>query len=94
MRDSGALNRSLFISEAIHNGLQSFDKANVEGKRNRRIDASTSRESKDKVKQLAETYELTQQSILRHLVLRYANEAHWKHSAAATVTQATEDEAQ
>ena len=92
--DSGALSRSLFISEAIHTGLQDFDAANVEGKRNRRIDAWTPRESKDTVKQLADTYDLTQQSILRYLILRYADEAHWKHSCAATATQPPEDDRQ
>jgi metal-responsive CopG/Arc/MetJ family transcriptional regulator len=85
--ESGALSRSLFISEAIRAGLEDFDAANVERKRNRRIDAWTPTESIDTVKQLAETYDLTQQSILRYLILRYAEEAHWKHSGPATQPQ-------
>jgi hypothetical protein len=72
--ESGELSRSLFISEAIRAGLEGFDAANVEGKRNRRIDAWTPQD-------------LTQQSILRYLILRYAQEAHWKHSGATTQPQ-------
>jgi metal-responsive CopG/Arc/MetJ family transcriptional regulator len=84
---SGALSRSLFISEAIRAGLEDFDEANVERKRNRRIDAWTAQECRDSVKRLAEAFDLTQQSILRYLILRYAREAHWKHSGAATQPQ-------
>jgi hypothetical protein len=94
VEDSGALSRGLFISEAIHAGLEVFDVANVEGKRNRRIDAWTPRESVETVKRLAETYDLTQQSILRYLILRYAQEARWKRSGAATATQPPEDDRQ
>jgi hypothetical protein len=90
--ESGALSRSLFISEAIRAGLESFDAANVEGKRNRRIDAWTPQECRDSVKRLADAFDLTQQSILRYLILRYAQEAPWRNSGAAT--QLPEDDRQ
>jgi hypothetical protein len=95
--ESGALSRSLFISEAIRAGLEGFDAANVEGKRNRRIDAWTPSESIDAVRQLADRFDLTQQSILRHLILGYAQEARWrgwKHSGDATATQPQGDDRQ
>jgi metal-responsive CopG/Arc/MetJ family transcriptional regulator len=94
---SGALSRSLFISEAIRAGLEDFDAANVERKRNRRIDAWTPSESIDAVRQLADRFDLTQQSILRYLILRYAREARWrrwKHSGDATATQPPGDDRQ
>ena len=95
--ESGALSRSLFISEAIRAGLESFDAANVEGKRNHRIDAWTPSESIDAVRQLADRFDLTQQSILRYVILRYAQEARWrrwKHSGAASANQPPEDDRQ
>jgi metal-responsive CopG/Arc/MetJ family transcriptional regulator len=95
--ESGALSRSLFISEAIRAGLESFDAANVEGKRNRRVDAWTPSESIDAVKRLADAFDLTQQSILRYMILRYVDEAQWRHplhSGAATATQPPGDDRQ
>jgi metal-responsive CopG/Arc/MetJ family transcriptional regulator len=95
--ESGALSRSLFISEAIRAGLEGFDAAKVEGKRNRRIDAWTPQERRDAVKRLADAFDLTQQSILRYLILRYAEEARWRrweHSGDATATQHPGDDRQ
>jgi hypothetical protein len=88
--DSGATSRTLFISEAIHAGLRNFDGAEVEGRRNRRIDAWIPRESGDGVRERAQTFALSQQSILRHLILGAARAADWKHPAAPT--QTAEDE--
>jgi hypothetical protein len=90
--DSGALSRRLFISEAIHAVLQHFDKTKVEGKRNRRIDASISTESREAVEQLDETLELTQQSVLRSYILRHVRAAHRKHPPVVA-SRTGEDEA-
>jgi hypothetical protein len=84
--ESGASNRSLFISEAIQAGLRNFDVAKVEGRRNRRIDAWIPREFRDGIKELAQTYASSQQSILRQLILGSARAANWKHPAAPTQT--------
>jgi len=81
---SGATNRSLLISEAINYGLQNLNKINAEGKRKRRIDVRLPNEYKDNVRQLAEAQDITQQSILRYLILQYINDAPWKVTVAST----------
>jgi len=68
----GCRNRSLFITEAINAGLQNFDLNGIQGRRDRKTDALIPKESLEKIRQLAVTYNLTKQAILRHLTIRYA----------------------
>ena len=76
LENIGCRNRSLFISEAINDGLQDFDQVKIQGRRNRKTDALISKESLEKIRELAATYNLTKQAILRHFIIRYMSACH------------------
>lgn len=79
--ESGALNRSLLILEAIQAGIANAALLRtVEGRRRWRVDFRIPRELKDKVQTVARRRHQTQQSLLRHLLFHYISRGPWLKS--------------
>ena len=73
---SGALYRSIFVSEALPNALQDIDVSKFSAKRKSGSYVRIPTEKKHIIKRIAETHDLTEQSIVR-LYISQAVEA-WR----------------
>ncbi|MGA3406121.1 MAG: hypothetical protein ABSD49_10370 [Candidatus Bathyarchaeia archaeon] len=80
-------NKSFLVVEAIQRGLRESDYGNIPTKRACKIDAWIPRDFKQRIKQLAEAYSVTQQSILRHFLFRYLKATPWKQTSETIPTQ-------
>jgi len=69
---TGSLNRSYFCTEAVGIGLSDPKKTVLTSSRKRRIDIWIPAELKIEIQRLANTYGVTQQAVLRHLILNHA----------------------
>ncbi|MGD0424567.1 MAG: hypothetical protein ABSA92_14095 [Candidatus Bathyarchaeia archaeon] len=74
------VNKSFLVMEAIQHGLPDLDPKNIQTGRTFRIDAWVPTEFKQRIKQLAETHAVTQQSLLRHLLFKHLKAAPWKQT--------------
>ena len=87
--ESGALNRSLIIFEAVQAGLQAPAPKIKWKKRNRRVDAWTSGEIKRRIAQLANEIGVTQQTLLRYLLTTYISQLGRKSTPSTKCTEQT-----
>jgi hypothetical protein len=78
VRESYAPTRSLIIFESFQAGLRNPNLKTRQEKRNRRIDAWTTKEMKHEIRQLACKLQVTQQHLVRHLLLSYIAAAPWR----------------
>jgi metal-responsive CopG/Arc/MetJ family transcriptional regulator len=69
---SGALHRSLFVTNAIPNDLSNFEASQIPKKRKIGIYVRIPVEKKKMIEQIAETHNLTQQAVVRYLITRTA----------------------
>jgi len=87
--ESGALNRSLIIFEALQAGLQAPTPKIQWKKRNRRVDAWASGEIKRRIAQLANDVGVTQQTLLRHYLTTYLSQLGRKNTPSTKRTEQT-----
>jgi len=69
---SGALHRSLFVTNAIPNDLPHFDVSKIPKKRKTGIYVRIPVEKKKLIEQIAETYNLTEQAVVRYYIAQAA----------------------
>lgn len=82
-----APSRSLFVTEAINAGLANPQLQDLPA-RKRRIDVWLPSAVRKRIRELASTWRVTQQEIVRHFLLEYIRAARWKENH----TQATTEE--
>lgn len=92
-RENG-LSKSLLILQAIQDGLDHFNVAEVEGRRNCRHDAWIPKELNDKVKRLASVSGKKPQAIHRWLLSRYLKAIGSKNHCEGNQAPSTEEGSQ
>jgi metal-responsive CopG/Arc/MetJ family transcriptional regulator len=70
--ESGAFYRSLFVTNALPNDLPNIDVSKIPQKRKMGIYVRIPVEKKKLIEQIAETYNLTQQAVVRYYIAQAA----------------------
>ncbi len=79
--ESYAVTRNLLVYSAIHEDLKTFKPETIQRpSRRREVPIWVPREMKSKVRELAKTHSISQQSILRHLLFQYITRAPWNNT--------------
>ena len=76
--------RSLLVFQAIHTGLESAETLGVQRKRTRAVNMHVSKEFKNRIRARARMYGVTQQSLLRSLLMHYIRNKRWETAEADT----------
>ena len=80
--DSGAMNRSLLVLVALQESLADPETATLPRRSKRRdIPVWITAEQKEQVRNLARSHSVTQQSLLRHLLFQFINQAPWNKTS-------------
>ena len=76
-----AVTRNLLVYTAIHEGLTTFKPETIrKPNRRREVPIWVPRDMKNKIRELAKTHSITQQTILRHLLFQYITQAPWNNT--------------
>jgi hypothetical protein len=79
--ESYAVTRNLLVYSAIHEGLTTFNPEIIQKpSRRREVPIWVPKGMKVKIRELAKTHSITQQTILRHLLLQYITRAPWNNT--------------
>jgi hypothetical protein len=79
--ESYAVTRNLLVCSAIHEGLKTFKPETIQKpSRHREVRIWVPKDMKNKIRELAETNSITQQTILRHLLFQYITRAPWNNT--------------
>ena len=75
-------NMSLFVFQAIREGLGREEARGVQRKRTRRVDLHVSKDFSEKVRLRARLFNVTQQALLRALLFEYIRSKPWRTAQA------------
>ena len=79
--ESCAVTRNLLVYTAIHEGLTTFKPETIQKpNRRREVPIWVPKDMKNKIRELAKTNTITQQSIMRHLLFQYITRASWNNT--------------
>jgi len=79
--ESYAVTRKLLVYTAIHQGLTTFKPETIQKpNRRREVPIWVPKDMKNKIRELAKTNSITQQSIMRHLLFQYITRAPWNNT--------------
>ena len=84
--------RSLLVFQAIHAGLQSTETHGIQRRRTRTVNIHVSKEFKNKIRAKARMYGVTQQALLRGLLLHYIRNKRWETAEADATDPPRRDE--
>jgi metal-responsive CopG/Arc/MetJ family transcriptional regulator len=82
-----APSRSLFVTEAINDGLTNTQPQHVRPTRRRRIHVWLPSAVRKQIRELASARKVTQQDIVRYYLLEYIRAARWKGNQAEAVPE-------
>ena len=85
--DAKLPNSSLLVFQAIHAGLESGEAHFSDRKRTRSVSIHVSREFKQRIRARAQLSQLTQQSLLRGLLLHYIRNKRWQTTQTHTAEE-------
>ena len=73
---------ALLVFQAIHAGLEGDEVAAVQRNRTRAVSVHVSEDFKEKIRVKARTYRVTQQALMRGLLLQYIRSKPWQRTQA------------